>query len=76
MGAGTVVGEMEIYLDRPRAASVITEIPSTVYRLSVRALARMESEQPEIAVAFHRFIARLLADRVTANHKTLQALLG
>ncbi len=75
MGAGTVVGEMEMYLQRPRAASVITEKPSRVYRLTSEALARKEVEEPQIAVAFHRFIARLLADRVTANHRTLEALL-
>lgn len=75
MGAGALVGEREAYMGRVRAASVITEKPGIVYRLTIEALQQTESDFPEIAAAIHRFIAKLLAERVTANHRTLEALL-
>jgi CRP-like cAMP-binding protein len=75
MGAGTVVGEMGLYLERRASASVVTDQPSTFYRLSVDNLKRMEEIAPEIAAAFHRFVARVLGERLADANDTLQALL-
>ncbi len=75
MGAGAVAGELELYLGAPRAASVVAEKPSRIHRLSAAALSRMEEENPDLAAAFHKFIARLMAERLAMNVRTLQALL-
>ncbi len=74
MDAGTLVGELGTYLHQPATASVITTQPSTLYHLSEEALQRLEREEPEIASAFHRFMARFLAERLTQTTETLQAL--
>lgn len=74
MDAGTLVGELGTYLHQPATASVITTQPSTLYHLSVAALHRLEHEEPEIASAFHRFMVRFLAERLTQTTETLQAL--
>ena len=74
MGAGTVVGEIGLYLDQQRLASVVTEEPCTMYRLSGEALIKMEQENPALAAAFHEFMVRVLAERVTQQNRTLRAL--
>lgn len=75
MGAGTVVGEMELCLGQARSASVVTERPSVVYRLTAATLERMEEENAEVASAFFKHISRLMAERLVINNRTLRALL-
>ena len=75
MGAGTTVGELGLYVGRPASASVVTDRPSTVYYLSAHNLKRMEETEPEIAAAFHKFIAGLLGERLADTTSALQALL-
>jgi SulP family sulfate permease len=74
MGAGTVVGEVGLFLGGQRTASVITEQPCTVYRLSHESLERMNLENPDLALAFHRYLICLLAERLTSNSKILRSI--
>lgn len=74
MGAGTVVGEVGLFLGGKRAASVVTEQPCTVYRLSHESLERMKAENPVLALAFHRYLICLLAERLTSNSKILRSV--
>lgn len=75
MGPGTVVGEMGLYLHEPRTAFIQTETPAVVYKLTFEALRRMEQEDPDLAIAFHQFLARSLAERLRDRNYTLEALL-
>ncbi len=75
MGAGTVVGEMELCLGQQRSASVVTERSSVVYRLTAATLKRMEKENSTVAAAFYKHISRLMAERLVINNRTLRALL-
>ncbi len=74
MRAGTVVGEVSMYLGTTRTASVVAGKPSVLYYLSAEALSRMERNDPELASAFHQFIARMLAERLSDNNRAIQAL--
>ena len=74
MEAGTVVGEIGLYLGQPRLASVVTEEPGVILRLSAESLKRMQKENPALASAFHEFMVRVLAERVTQQNRTLRAL--
>jgi SulP family sulfate permease len=74
MGAGTVVGEVALYLGIARSASVVAEVPSVVYRLTLDAMERMKAEHPALAATFHAFIVRITAGRLAANNKIIQAL--
>jgi SulP family sulfate permease len=74
MEAGTVVGEIGLYLGQPRLASVLTEEPCVILRLSASALERMQKENPRLASAFHEFMVRVLAERITQQNRTLRAL--
>ena len=76
MGPGTVVGELGMYLNQARTASVVTKEPTVVYRLTRKSLDIMEEKNPQTAAVFHRFMVRLLAKRLINTDETLQALLA
>lgn len=64
MGAGTVVGEMGIYTDAPRSASIVAAEDCVLFRLSKKMLATMQAKQPHLVSDVHRFVVNLLAGRV------------
>jgi SulP family sulfate permease len=61
---GTVVGEMSIYLDSRRSATVMARQDCVLRLLSKQDFYRMEHDSPMLANAFHRFIVRLMSDRL------------
>lgn len=75
MRGGTTVGEMGLYMHTPRTADVIASRSTIVYRLSAEALDRMRREEPQLAALLHEWIARLLAERLAANNRTIEALM-
>jgi SulP family sulfate permease len=75
MNAGTVVGEIGVYLDIARTATVIAEEPTVVYRLSRDALDAMEREVPAVASAFHRAMVCIQGERLASLNSLIRALL-
>jgi SulP family sulfate permease len=73
-GGGTVVGEISMYLKEARTASVLVKWPSVVYRLTADGLRKIETQDPELAAAFHQYIVQLLAQRLAGMNQTLSAL--
>jgi SulP family sulfate permease len=74
MSAGTVVGEIGLYLDSRRSASVIADEPTTAYRLSRESLESMERQHPEIAFAFHKLMVLVEAERLASLNHLLLAM--
>lgn len=72
---GATVGEMGMYLENVRTASVVAARTSSVYRLSAQSLKEMREKDPEIAALFHEWIARQLAERLSDNNRMLEALM-
>ncbi|MEW5724923.1 MAG: SulP family inorganic anion transporter [Thermodesulfobacteriota bacterium] len=75
MGPGTVVGEIGVYVGLPRTASVRAETNGTMYRLTREAMARLEERNPAAAAALHRYMVRLLAQRLAYTDNMVKALL-
>jgi SulP family sulfate permease len=75
LGVGTLVGELGLYLGTARTASVIADWPTTAYRLTQTALSEMTETEPELAAAFHEFVARMLSERLVATTRYLRAVL-
>lgn len=71
----TVVGEVALYLGAPRSSTVVAEERCTLYRLSRTSIERMERAEPALAAAFHRFVARLTAERLVDATRALEDLL-
>ena len=72
---GVVVGEIALYTGVPRTADVVAETASVVLRLSRASIERLEAEEPELAVALHRWLAKTLAERLTDTMRAFDALL-
>ena len=71
-----MVGEMGLFLNQPRTATVVVSESSVLYRLSVEAYERMKHMDPELALHLYQWIGRVLATRLTENNSTLQVLLN
>jgi sulfate permease, SulP family len=73
MGAGTVVGEIAVYLQRPRCASVVADGETVAVRLTGEALASMHERDPGAAALLHAFMARQLAEKLVASTQEVAA---
>jgi SulP family sulfate permease len=75
MRPGVVVGEVGLYTEVPRTADVVAETRSVVLRLSRASIEQMEAEDPELAAAMHRWLAKTLAERLSDSMRAFDALL-
>jgi SulP family sulfate permease len=73
-GSRTVMGEIGLYLDTARTASVIADEPSVAYRISKVGLAEMREKAPYLAATFHEFTARQLAERLVDTTQLVSTL--
>jgi sulfate permease, SulP family len=71
---GVVVGEVAMYTGAPRTADVVAETPVVVLRLTTAAIDRIETEDPGLATAMHRWLARTLAERLAESQRAVEAL--
>ncbi len=72
---GTIVGEMSQYTGHPATASVVADQSGITYFLSNEKLQEMERKDPDLASALHKFIARLLSERLADADHVVEALL-
>ena len=72
---GVVVGEIALYTGVARTADVVAEVPSVVLRISRASIERLEAEEPELAASLHRWLAAMLAERLTDTMRTFDVLL-
>ena len=75
MGPGSVVGEIGLYLQIPRTATLLADQASVIHELGEEALRQMEQRDAEAAAAFHHFLARTLAERLQQTNIMLEAAL-
>jgi len=73
---GSLVGEMDFFLQLPHKTTAVVEAPSTIYQLSDQALTRMQQEAPEVAIAFQSAINHLLSERLVDAYQEIQQLLS
>ncbi len=76
LGAGTVVGEVSLYLGSNASASVIAETECKIYFLSKNDFRQISKNSPEKASELHTYIVQLLSDRLAKSNATIQALMG
>jgi SulP family sulfate permease len=72
--AGSVFGEMALYLGGTRSAAVVAETDAVVRALGVEALGRLERDNPPLATEVHRLLARLLATKLRQTNTWLSHL--
>jgi sulfate permease, SulP family len=72
---GNTIGEMGLYRQTERMASVVADQPSALYFLSSEAFERIEDSDPVLASNIHRFIVSLLAERLQHREDELKHLI-
>jgi len=73
--AGTVLGEVAFYQHTKRTASIVAEQPSSIYMLSQAAMQTMWEENPMAAAAIHKYLAEVIAGRLSENILLLRRVL-
>jgi sulfate permease, SulP family len=68
-------GRSGLFLGGLRTASVITEQPCTVHKLSLSSLERMNRDHPDVALAFNCYLICLLGERLNSNSKLLREVI-
>jgi len=71
---GTTVGELGFYLHTPRSASIIADTETVVYRLDTQCFERMATADPELLIAFHHLILRIVSERMVVASREIAAL--
>jgi len=72
---GVMVGEVAMYTGVLRTADVVAESPCVVLRLTRASIEQLEADEPDLAAALHRWLARTLAERLGDMSKGFDALL-
>lgn len=72
--AGNLAGEMALYDDAERSATVLARQDSVVWALRRQALEQLQAVAPETAMRVHAFVARVLAERVRQANAAVAAL--
>jgi len=75
LGAGTVVGEVSLYLGSKASASVLTNTDCVIFFLSKDNFQKLNLESPGKAAELHTYIVKLLSDRLAKSNATIQALM-
>ncbi len=76
LGPGAIVGEIAFYLGGTRTASVVARSKVVAWLFSRTALAKAQREAPEVAVAFHKGMASMLAGRLSSTNRLVQFLMN
>jgi SulP family sulfate permease len=75
LGPGAIVGEVAFYLGGPRTASVFARTKMVTWQFTRTRLEQVQIEAPELAVAFHKGMASILAARLSSTNRLVQFLM-
>jgi SulP family sulfate permease len=74
MRPGTMVGELGMFLNQKRNATVTAMSDSVVYKLTSTVLKEMETKEPDVALAFHKWIMLNASQKLADATQTMQTL--
>lgn len=73
---GALVGEIALFGESERSATVISDGDSQLIRISANKLNQLMNEQPQIGLQILRNIGRTLCQRLRSSNVQLEAVLG
>jgi CRP-like cAMP-binding protein len=73
---GALVGEIALFGETERSATVISDGESSLIRISANKLNGLMNEQPQIGLQILRNIGRTLCQRLRSSNVQLEAVLG
>ena len=75
LGPGTVVGEVSLYLETKASATVVSDEACHIKFLSVDNFTKINKEIPEKTIGLHRFVVKLLSERLAESNAAIQELM-
>ena len=75
MRPGTLLGEMGLYQNEPRSASARAVGATRVLSLTLSKLVEMEAQDPQLAIALHRFVVLIQSQRLRESNRRVYSLL-
>ncbi len=72
---GAMFGEMAIYLEESRSATVKATVPTTLYKLRESTLQQLWTTDTELAIELNHYFLKTLAKRLVANNRTIENLM-
>ena len=76
LGAGAIVGEIAFYLGGLRTASVFARTKLIAWQFTHKGLQKVQAEEPDLAVSFHKGMATILAGRLSGTNRLVQFLMN
>lgn len=73
---GALVGEIALFEDAERSATVLSDGPSRLIRIDAADLNRFMNDHPEIGLTILRNIGKTLCQRLRSSNVQLEAVLG
>lgn len=70
IGPGNTVGEVAFYLGQTRNATIAAADDCILQEFSEKSILHLQNENPKSAIKFHRFIIRILAERVEFENES------
>lgn len=74
IGPGNTIGEIAFYTAQSRNASAIAKEDSELQKMSYEAFKRVSIQEPTLAIALHRYVINVLAERMAYSNKQLNIL--
>lgn len=71
---GTFIGEMGIFSDNNRTATVIAASECIVYRFNDDALIELSRQQPELSNIIYQYITKVLSDRLIHANQLINSV--
>lgn len=72
--AGNIIGEMALYTQARRSATVTAEQPCVIWQLARERLEALQASAPDTAWQVHSLVVRTIAERVRQANATIGAL--
>ena len=73
--SGAIYGEIGFFLGTPRTATIVTDMPGSVYILSREQYQAMEKEAPDLIARFQRHLLGLSIERLLFTTQTLSTVM-
>ena len=69
---GAILGEMALYMEGTRTASLRIDTSSVLFRLDAKGLKRLQLRHPEVAGRFHASMVKMISGRLDRSTRELQ----
>lgn len=72
VGPGSIMGELGLFTNGKRSATVIAETTCVIYKLSQASLKELEKSNPNVIISFQKGILNIISEKLIKTNRFLQ----